>query len=62
MATRKPAQPAKEAAPTKGAVLAAKYRTRANALTDAERQRHRANAMSLVYGRPHAPAVHARSG
>ena len=36
--------------PSKGARLAAKYRARANALSDAKRQRHRAHAMSLIYG------------
>lgn len=60
MATRKPAQAEKESS-TKGAVLAAKYRARANLLSDAARQRHRAHAMSLIYGTPNAPAVHARS-
>ena len=33
---------------TKGAILAAKYRARANALTDDERQHLRASAMSLI--------------
>lgn len=60
VATRKPAQFLKEV-PTKGTALAAKYRARANALTDEERQRHRAHAMSLIYGNPHGPAAHARS-
>ena len=59
MATHKPAQP--KEAPSKGAVLAAKYRARANSLSDEERQRHRAHAMSLIYGNPNGPAVRARS-
>lgn len=58
MATRKRARPAKEAQ-TKGAVLAAKYRARANSMTDEERQQHRARAMSLIYGKPNGPTVHA---
>ena len=62
MATRKTARPVK-AARSKGAALAAKYRSRANALTDRERQDHRAHAMRLICGTAaHAPAVHARSG
>ena len=60
MAARKTAHVLKET-PTKGAILAAKYRARANGLSDAERQRHRAHAMSLIYGNPNAPAAHARS-
>jgi hypothetical protein len=60
MATRKIVRPAKDA-PSKGAVLAAKYRARANALSDEERQSHRAHAMSLIYGNPHGLAAHARS-
>jgi hypothetical protein len=59
MATRKATRPAKS--PTKGALLAAKYRARANTLTDEERQRHRAHAMSVIYGNPDGHAVHARS-
>jgi hypothetical protein len=47
MATSKSVSSVKDT-PTKGALLAAKYRTRANALSDAERQRHRAHAMSLI--------------
>ena len=61
MATRKTVRPAKSAL-SKGARLAAKYRARANALTDEQRQTHRASAMSLIYGNPHGPAVHARRG
>ncbi len=60
MATRKAVRPVKEV-PTKGAVLAAKYRSRTNGLSDDERQRHRAHAMSLIYAKSHGPAVHARS-
>ena len=48
LATGKRVQPAKTV-PTKGAVLAAKYRARANGLYDEERRRHRAHAMSLIY-------------
>jgi hypothetical protein len=60
MATRKAARPGKE---TKGAILAAKYRARANTLSDEKRQRLRAHAMSLIYGNsPDAQKVHARSG
>jgi len=47
---------------SKGTVLAAKYRARANALSDAERQNLRSHAMSLIYGSPHAPTLHARRG
>ncbi len=36
-------------APTAGAVLAAQYRARANGLSNEERQRHRARALSLIY-------------
>jgi hypothetical protein len=50
MAMHKPAHP--KEAPSKGAVLAAKYRTRANAISAEKRQRHRAHAMSLIYGNP----------
>jgi hypothetical protein len=50
MAMHKPAQP-KEAA-SKGAVLGAKYRARANSISAEKRQRHRAHAMSLIYGNP----------
>jgi len=46
---------------TKGAILAAKYRARANALTDDERQHLRASAMSLIYGNPGGQKVHAHS-
>ncbi len=60
MAARKSAPVLKET-PAKGAILAAKYRTRANGLSDTERQRHRARAMSLIYGNPIAPTIHARS-
>jgi hypothetical protein len=59
MATHKPAQPKK--ASSKGAVLAAKYRARANAISAEKRQRHRAHAMSLIYVNPNGPAVRARS-
>jgi hypothetical protein len=41
---------------------AAKYRARTNTLTDEQRLTHRASAMSLIYGNPHGPAVHARRG
>ena len=60
MAARKPFHTSKET-PTKGAILAAKYRARANALSDVARQQHRAHAMSMIYGSPNGPAVHARS-
>ena len=62
MVTRKPTRPAKAATPSKGTVLAAKYRARTNTLTDEQRLTHRASAMSLIYGNPHGPAVHARRG
>ncbi len=61
MATRKSTMMAKEVA-SKGTVLAAKYRSRANALSDAERQELRTHAMRLIYGTPQAPALHARRG
>ncbi len=61
MTTRKTTRTVK-AALTKGTVLAGKYRARANALSDQERQNHRAHAMSLIYGKPHGSAVHARRG
>ena len=61
MATRKSATVTKEVV-SKGTVLAAKYRARANALSDAERQSLRGHAMSLIYGNPHAPVLHARRG
>lgn len=61
MATRKTTRPVKTS-PSKGTVLADKYRARANALSDQDRQSHRAHAMSLIYGKPHGPAVHARRG
>lgn len=61
MATRKTVRLAKTA-PSKGTLLAAKYRARANTLTDEQRLTHRASAMSLIYGNPHGPAVHARRG
>lgn len=57
MATRKTIRPAKTV-PSKGTVLAEKYRARANMLSDEARQNHRAHAMSLIYGNPHGPAVH----
>ena len=60
MAKRAPVQPAKEA-PSKGSVLAAKYRARANSLSVEERLSHRAGAMSLIYGNPTRQPVHARS-
>lgn len=60
MNQRKPAQLAKEV-PSRGTALAVKYRARANHLTDAERQQHRAHAMSLIHGASPGPAVHARS-
>jgi hypothetical protein len=60
MATRKAVRASGEKL-TKGAVLAAKYRARANALTDEERQRLRASAMSLIYGNPGGQKVHAHS-
>ena len=60
MAKRMPVQPAKEA-PSKGAVLATKYRARASGLSVEERRRHRAGAMSLIYGNPAGQPVHARS-
>jgi hypothetical protein len=59
MATRKKVRPA-QAKPSKGTILGAKYRARANALTDEQRQTHRAHAMSLIYGNPKGPAIHAR--
>jgi hypothetical protein len=61
MATRKATRPIKEV-PTKGAVMAAKYRALANKLTDEERLRLRAHAMSVIYGNPDGHPVHARSG
>ena len=51
MAKRTPVQSAKEA-PSKGAVLGAKYRARAKTLSVEERLRHRASALSLIYGNP----------
>jgi hypothetical protein len=51
MAARKSANVLKET-PTKGAIIAAKYRARVNGLSDAERQRHRVHAMSVIYGNP----------
>jgi hypothetical protein len=60
MATRKTVRASGEKL-TKGAILAAKYRARANALTDEERQRLRAGAMSLIYGNPDGQKVHAHS-
>lgn len=60
MAKCKPVRPAKET-PGKGAVLAAKYRARANGLSVEERLRHRAGAMSLIYGNPVGQPVHTRS-
>jgi hypothetical protein len=60
MAKHTPEQTEKEA-PSKGTVLAAKYRARANGLSAEERQRHRAGAMSLIYGNPARQPVHARS-
>ena len=61
VATRKTVRPAKTVL-SKGTVLAAKYRARANTLSDEERQSHRARAMSLIYGNPQGTAVHARRG
>ncbi len=63
MATRKTTRPVKvKTVPSKGTVLARKYRVRANVLSDQDRQDHRAHAMSLIYGKPLAPAAHARRG
>ncbi|EIQ01558.1 hypothetical protein OpiT1DRAFT_00129 [Opitutaceae bacterium TAV1] len=63
MSARKPAQSEKEV-PSQGALLAAKYRARANLLTDEQRQAHRARAMSIIYGSlppsTDARTVHAR--
>ena len=42
-------------------MLAAKYRARANGLSVEERLRHRAGAMSLIYGNPVGQPVHTRS-
>jgi hypothetical protein len=53
--------PKAEGHPSKGTVMAAKYRARANTLTDEERQRHRAHAMSVIYGNPDGHTVHPRS-
>jgi len=50
MTMRKATRPAKEA-PSKGALLAQKYRAIANNLTDGERRRHRAHAMRVIYGK-----------
>lgn len=61
VATRKTVHSAKSTS-SKGALVAAKYRARANTLTDAERQGHRSHAMSLIYGVPHALPDHARRG
>lgn len=60
MSTRKPVQPVKEPV-SQGATLAAKYRARANDLTDEQRQTLRARAMSIIYGNPNGNTVHARS-
>ena len=61
MATRKSPRTSKET-PSKGTVMAAKYRARANVLTDEQRQALRAHAMSMIYGNPDGQKVHARSG
>jgi hypothetical protein len=61
MAARKAPRTSKET-PSKGTVLAAKYRARANALTEEQRQALRSHAMSLIYGNPDGQKVHARSG
>ena len=58
MATKKRARPVEET-PSKGALLAAKYRARANTLTGEERQQHRARATSIIYGKLHGPTVDA---
>ncbi|MSU49296.1 MAG: hypothetical protein EXS37_09465 [Opitutus sp.] len=60
MAKRTPVPPDKEVA-SKGALLAAKYRSRANGLSTAERLLHRASAMSVIYGNPVGQPVHTRS-
>jgi hypothetical protein len=61
MKARKPARTVKEVPTTKGTVTAAKYRARANQLSDEERQAHRARAMSVIYGNPNGSAIDARS-
>lgn len=61
MATRKTVRSAKSTS-SKGTVVAAKYRARANTLTDEERQGHRSHAMSLIYGVSHGRPAHARRG
>jgi hypothetical protein len=52
-------QPAAKAV-SKGTVMAAKYRARANQHTASEREAHRAHALSIIYGNP-SPVVHAGS-
>ncbi len=61
MTTRKATVSAKVTTAARGASLSAKYRARANELTDAQRQIHRARAMSIIYGNTNGNAVHARS-
>ena len=47
--------------PSIGTQIAAKLRSRANHLTDAQRLEHRAAAMSIIYGNPGTQVSHARS-
>ena len=61
MPTPKTSAVAKPVAVSRGTEIAAKYRARANLLSDAERQAHRAHAMSLIYGSAPAKPAHARS-
>jgi hypothetical protein len=60
MATKKAARTGK-AVLSKGTVISAKYRAASNGLSDQERQRLRASAMSAIYGKNDGPKVNARS-
>jgi hypothetical protein len=46
---------------TKGAEIGARLRTRANAMTDAQREAARLRGMQLIYGHGGGDKVHARS-
>lgn len=61
MPTPKTSVAAKPATISRGTEIAAKYRARANLLSDAERQTHRAHAMNLIYGSTPAKPAHVRS-
>ena len=61
MATKKAARTGAEV-PSKGTAIAAKYRAAANGLSDQERERLRAGAMSAIYGKNDGPKVPARRG